>query len=144
MSAPLIAIRPLVGVSKPAIMRRVVVLPQPLGPRKETNSPRSTSRLKFSTATVLLNTLETFVRVRKAIGYFGFEGLMRRNHRALPGTAAADQLDEPQGYPGQHEADDGERSRLVSLILPDLGDIRPESVDSDQEAGNSKLAHDGR
>ncbi len=32
-------------VSKPAIMRNVVVLPQPDGPRKAMNSPFATSRL---------------------------------------------------------------------------------------------------
>jgi len=38
--------------SNPAIMRNVVVLPQPEGPRKATNSPASTCRLKSDTATV--------------------------------------------------------------------------------------------
>src|SRR5688572_15997493 len=35
-------IRPWSGCSKPAMQRRVVVLPQPLGPSKETNSPGAT------------------------------------------------------------------------------------------------------
>ena len=51
MSLPSIVIEPEVGCSKPAIMRSVVVLPQPLGPRNDTNSPLSTSRSKPSTAT---------------------------------------------------------------------------------------------
>ena len=38
--------RPAVGFSKPAIIRSVVVLPQPDGPRNETNSPFSAARLK--------------------------------------------------------------------------------------------------
>ena len=46
MSSPSIVIVPAVGCSKPAIMRSVVVLPQPDGPRNETNSPRSAARLK--------------------------------------------------------------------------------------------------
>ena len=37
------------SASNPAIMRRVVVLPQPLGPRKVTSSPRSTVRSKSLT-----------------------------------------------------------------------------------------------
>ena len=41
MSLPSMEMVPDVGSSKPAIMRRVVVLPQPLGPRNETNSPRA-------------------------------------------------------------------------------------------------------
>src|SRR5580692_4643484 len=36
---------PAVACSSPATMRRKVVLPQPLGPTTEMNSPRSTSRL---------------------------------------------------------------------------------------------------
>ena len=48
-SWPSMRIAPAVGVSKPATMRKVVVLPQPLGPRKETNSPRSTASSKFWT-----------------------------------------------------------------------------------------------
>ena len=38
-SLPPITIAPAVGSSKPATMRSTVVLPQPDGPRKETNSP---------------------------------------------------------------------------------------------------------
>ena len=64
MSSPLITMVPVVGVSNPAIMRSVVVLPQPLGPRNETNSPRGTSRLKSSTAAVSLKVLEMSVSVR--------------------------------------------------------------------------------
>ena len=50
MSSPSTVILPAVGISNPAIMRRVVVLPQPDGPRNETNSPRSAARLKSATA----------------------------------------------------------------------------------------------
>jgi hypothetical protein len=44
-SRPSMRIAPWSGVSKPAIMRKVVVLPQPEGPRNDTNSPASTLRL---------------------------------------------------------------------------------------------------
>ena len=44
------SIRPEVGCSKPPIMRRVVVLPQPDGPRRLKNSPVTTSRSMWSTA----------------------------------------------------------------------------------------------
>ncbi len=50
ISLPSMTMAPAVGISKPAIMRSVVVLPQPLGPRKETNSPCATSSVKSSTA----------------------------------------------------------------------------------------------
>src|SRR4051812_41563971 len=45
--------RPEVGSSKPAIMRSVVVLPQPLGPSREKNSPAPISRSIALTAVVL-------------------------------------------------------------------------------------------
>src|SRR5450759_5461637 len=38
---------------RPTIMRIVVVLPAPLGPRKPKTSPRRTERLRWSTASVL-------------------------------------------------------------------------------------------
>ena len=47
---PLTRIAPLVGVSRSATARRSVVLPQPDGPMKETNSPRATFRLTLLSA----------------------------------------------------------------------------------------------
>src|SRR3990172_7468167 len=44
------------------MMRRVVVLPQPEGPRSEKNSPLRTSRSTWSTATTSPNVLVTFTR----------------------------------------------------------------------------------
>src|SRR5919109_2744766 len=52
MSLPPTWTRPESGCSKPAIMRRLVVLPQPDGPSREKNSPASMSRLTASTATI--------------------------------------------------------------------------------------------
>src|SRR5258708_17795244 len=49
-SWPLMVIRPLVGLSSRAMMRMVVVLPAPFGPRKPWISPGSTERLTPSTA----------------------------------------------------------------------------------------------
>src|SRR6266542_925796 len=43
-------IRPSSGVSNPARQRRVVVLPQPLGPSRTTNSPEAISSDRSSTA----------------------------------------------------------------------------------------------
>ncbi len=51
-SLPPMTIVPEVGSSKPATMRSIVVLPQPDGPRKDTNSPGATSRLNSLTTTV--------------------------------------------------------------------------------------------
>src|SRR5579875_194856 len=43
---------PPVGARKPAIIRMVVDLPAPLGPRKPSTSPRPTAKLTSSTATI--------------------------------------------------------------------------------------------
>src|SRR5262245_49394728 len=50
-SWPSISTRPAVGLSRPAIIRIVVVLPAPLGPRNPWISPSATSRLTPFTAT---------------------------------------------------------------------------------------------
>src|SRR3954468_23666250 len=50
-SSPPSRISPPVGNSRPAIMRRVVVLPQPEGPSMTKNSPSSTVKLEPLTAT---------------------------------------------------------------------------------------------
>src|SRR3546814_10827281 len=42
---------PFVASSRPATMRRVVVLPQPEGPSKAKNDPLGTTRSRFFTAT---------------------------------------------------------------------------------------------
>src|SRR5216684_6696790 len=47
---PPINTSPAVGVSRPAIMRKSVLLPDPDGPRKTRNSPSRTSKLIPSTA----------------------------------------------------------------------------------------------
>jgi len=48
--SPASSMTPSVGCSNPAIIRSVVVFPDPLGPRKVTNSPRVMSMLRPSTA----------------------------------------------------------------------------------------------
>src|SRR5687767_15823102 len=56
---PPIETSPSSGCSKPAIRRRLVVLPQPEGPRKEWNEPRGISNEMESTATTAANRLVT-------------------------------------------------------------------------------------
>jgi hypothetical protein len=51
--------RPAVGVSSPAIILSVVVLPQPEGPSRQTNSPSPISRLRSETAVKSPNFLVT-------------------------------------------------------------------------------------
>ena len=50
-STPSSRMAPSVGVSKPAIMRRVVVFPQPDGPSIEKNSPAPIEKSASDTAT---------------------------------------------------------------------------------------------
>jgi len=54
-SRPRSSIRPEVGASNPPIIRRVVVLPQPDGPRSEKNSPAPMSSETRSTARISRN-----------------------------------------------------------------------------------------
>ena len=61
MSSPSKMICPEVGISKPAIIRSVVVFPQPEGPSKVTNSPRLMFRLAFLTASFAPYVFVTFL-----------------------------------------------------------------------------------
>src|SRR4026207_2095269 len=62
---PSIAMVPSLGARKPAIMRRVVVLPQPDGPSSETNSPGGGIRLRRSTAVTAPKRRLTSVSTRR-------------------------------------------------------------------------------
>src|SRR5215813_11769272 len=59
MSWPATVMRPAEGVVYPAIMRMVVVLPAPLGPRKPTISPFSTAKVRSWTIVLAPKRLET-------------------------------------------------------------------------------------
>ncbi len=59
MSEPPSRIEPAVGRSKPATIRSVVVLPQPLGPSNEKNSPSPIERSRSSTTVFVPNVLLT-------------------------------------------------------------------------------------
>ena len=60
-------ILPEVGVSRPAIILRLVVLPQPDGPSRQTNSPSPIFRLTSDTAVKLPKILVTFWNSTEAI-----------------------------------------------------------------------------
>ena len=71
MSCPPMVTLPLVGGRKPVIMRMVVDLPAPLGPRKPSTSPRSTANDTPSTARLAPNTLVKFsTLIIAAVVYF--------------------------------------------------------------------------
>src|SRR5215813_12851044 len=67
MSEPWNSIEPESGFSRPAIMRNVVVLPQPDGPSSPKNSPWATSRETSATARVVPKLREIFFNDRKDI-----------------------------------------------------------------------------
>src|SRR5438552_640673 len=61
-------IPPLVGKTSPATIRRIVVLPQPLGPRSTTTSPALIERLNGWTTVIPLNAFDT--SLKSSIGTF--------------------------------------------------------------------------
>ncbi len=74
-SAPWSTTLPVSGTSKPAIIRSVVVLPQPLGPSSEKNSPSPISSVMSSTAAASPKRLLT---PRSAIPTRPFSAIRRR------------------------------------------------------------------
>src|SRR6185295_18502100 len=73
MSRPFCTTRPALCISRPAMMRSRVVLPQPDGPSKQTNSPWATDRLTSRRATKLPKCLETPSTARAVASLrFGF------------------------------------------------------------------------
>src|SRR6266404_5771469 len=58
--SPWMKMSPSVGISRPAIMRRTVVLPPPLGPSNASSSPSLAEKLTLLTAATLPNRLLTF------------------------------------------------------------------------------------
>ena len=63
---PSIAMSPTVGVSKPAIIISVVVLPDPLGPSSVRNSPERMSSETPRTAPTLSNRFSMLLRTTEA------------------------------------------------------------------------------
>ena len=71
-SSPSSRMRPEVGSSSPAIMRKVVVLPQPDGPSSTKNSPFPTVRFERFTAVKSPNALcRSSMRISAMSGYSG-------------------------------------------------------------------------
>src|SRR5919198_3141205 len=100
-------ISPPSGLSRPAISRRVVVLPQPDGPSSDTNSPLSTARLSPLTAPKSPNRLCKLSSRRKPIG----GGLLTNAQVAL--------ADHPRHKPDhaqrQHQQHNAHHSRRLQL-----------------------------
>src|SRR3954462_2507074 len=106
MSLPSTVIVPEVGCSKPAIIRSVVVLPQPDGPRNDTNSPFWAARLKSSTATFWAKRFWMPVSARNVIDRGPPMRPMRSPDLDAGGGASADAGDGDLREPRQPEADE--------------------------------------
>src|SRR5689334_10804301 len=101
ITSPSTSMVPLVGAMKPAIMRRVVVLPQPDGPSSETSSPSSSARLKSSTAVTPPNTRDTWRSTRRLMF-----APSRRSCRGPPEHEVAPE--QPEADEDQDDGDDDE------------------------------------
>src|SRR4029078_7835315 len=110
----------------PAIIGRAVFLPQPDGPRNDTNSPRATSRLKSWTAAAPPpgNCFWTWVRVRNAICSADLLASAGDGHAGPPPTA--DEGDQDHRHQGQSEADDRDGGRFVGRVLAEQLQVRAE------------------
>ena len=98
-------------------MRSTVVLPQPDGPRNETNSPCSISRLKSLHARRWPEGLVQIVDLEKCHGVAASIRLRRRwlaSARAEPNSWIR-----PMQRPGDREGDDRQRRRLVGAVGAD-------------------------
>src|SRR6187397_2687300 len=125
MSLPVTTMLPEVGSSKPATMRSTVVLPQPDGPRNETNSPAPASRLKSWTTVVAPKVLRTCWMLRNGSamgsGFLGSVRAVRRSRRE-----AGQDLDQRHAAPGDDEGDDGKSRRLIGAVSANVLQVRTE------------------
>src|SRR3954469_25382337 len=143
MSTPSTVIVPAVGCSKPAIIRRVVVLPQPDGPRNDTNSPFWAARLKSSTATFWANRFWTPVSSRNVMdGCPPSSSSRATNFDPDPGSAT-DHGNGDHREPCQPEADERHGRWLVRPVGSDQREVRPERR-ADEVRRDRVLADDDR
>src|ERR1700674_4204701 len=142
-SSPPSRMRPEVGSSRPAIMRNVVVLPQPEGPSKQKKSPSRTVKEESRTATNSANTLWRFSTRMSAIASLrelrhdreqrrpdqgGDEraGVQRHRERlqqhehARRDDDGGDALHRPAAQPAGPAAIDSQRSRLHLRTAPNV------------------------
>src|SRR5690606_1688999 len=130
-SLPPIVIEPAVGSSKPATILSTVVLPQPDGPRNDTNSPGCTERLKSRTTRTEPKSFCRSLSSRNAmsVSCVGESGESR------------DELDQAHAKPGDGERDHRQRGRLVSTVGAEQLHVRAERRPAEQR-GHDELADD--
>src|SRR5262252_8870548 len=108
---PSMRISPEVGSSKPAIMRRVVVLPHPDGPTNTTNSPSSITKFRFLTASTAPNDLLRLTSSMRAKGLSPYHSETEAAREVL----ADDEADD-------HQRDrDADRERRLPAVDAALG-----------------------
>src|SRR6267142_3524180 len=130
---------PSLGSRKPAIIRSVVVLPQPDGPSSETNSPRVSASVARSTAVKAPKRQVTSRRTSLLIG-------LRVHGRARPAQheVAADhpEADHHQrdGDHDEHEADRGEQLEVALVALVEQQHREHLGAGGVEEDGGGQLA----
>src|SRR5262245_58225768 len=124
-SSPPSRMRPPVGSSRPAIMRSVVVLPQPDGPSMTKNSPSPTTKLESWTAT---NDPNSFLRLSTLISATASFRKFRdddEHHRAGEhGDERVGVERQREGLEQHQEADADDRRRNI-LQRPAAKILRP-------------------
>src|SRR5207244_3799478 len=107
-SSPPSRILPEVGSSRPAIIRSVVVLPQPEGPRRQKKSPSGTMNVESRTA---VNAANDLCRFSTRISAIALLGKFRHDHEerraGQRGKKRPRIEDEPEGLE-QHEHAEGD------------------------------------
>ena len=116
-SSPLSSISPEVGGSKPPIIRRVVVFPQPDGPSSVKNSPDWTSRSMWSTTTFSPYFLTTSTSLTSTVGHGRSHSWGGRKGRG-PGSGrgygrASRRVNPPSRTHGRHPVRDSQVRDLV-------------------------------
>src|SRR5262245_42585100 len=145
---PRMKMSPVVGISSPAIMRRTVVLPPPLGPSRASSSPSWTSKLTSSTAATSPKRLLTWrsSMLTKREGSCGrsfrairFRGPLR-GQRQFGGLVPFQERFEQQRDQRQEgqQAGHGERADGVVLVVELLDPQRHGVGDARDVAGDDR------
>src|SRR5205823_2049764 len=122
MTRPSSSIVPPVGSRKPAIMRSVVVLPQPEGPSSETNSPRASASVARSTAVTVPNRqVSSRSASLLAAGSATILGARTSQHEVAANHAKAEHH-ERDGDDDEHEADRREHLEVALIALVEQQD----------------------
>src|SRR5262245_44023338 len=121
MSVPPTLISPARGLSNPAIERRVVVLPQPLGPSRVKSLPAGTSKLTSSAARIALPCSSAYSVHSPTT--FSTSGVPCNTSAFMYSEALSDQLRNQHEEEQADDEHDAERRKLdVLAVLPQRPD----------------------